>query len=538
MSNFTHTPLEIQIHRIEKFLHTVFQPDDVIELRGLGAATGTMGLFTTNYNLAARTAIRMSANGADVYFTLNPLAPNPRRVLDKPSRRISSTTRDSDIAVRNLYLIDCDSKRPKGTAATLEHRAAALALAQMVQAYLNERGWPAPIMLDSGNGVHLLFSADRCTPEGDILALALKHLAKTLNTDGAEVDTCVHNAARISRVPYILNKKAARESSIISYPKTFDPVNAGKIYGLAVEGGMKTGVTAARPRNGVNLDPDFDVEDLLAAFPDQLISDGVQTHGDTTFYALARCPFVGREHTGQQVGAGKTCITLRPDGVGFHCFSANCADHTFVDLLNLLYEQTGRRFSGQIWADNLEELAKRFPCTWEDDGKPIWLNDPTQLTRNIAPAHTVEEYIEDDEIEQPKKSEEIKVKEYETIPAKTSTLYAIFQYATRKADHDVAHINPAAQRAYRKEVERILRSKDYRRMIEIMGQPMIDEIDVEVLMSATPPVFEDPDGNPTCAGLDVLIHADDIPLNMRIYTHAQAVAQYEREQGTDFPTTQ
>jgi hypothetical protein len=75
-------------------------------------------------------------------------------------------------------------------------------------------------------------------------------------------------------------------------------------------------------------------------------------------------------------------------------------------------------------------------------------------------------------------------------------------------------------------------------MIEILGQAMIDEIDVEVLVSATPPVFEDPDGNPTRAGLDVLIHCDHIPLAMHAYTEAQAVAQYEREQGTDFPTTQ
>jgi hypothetical protein len=301
-------------------------------------------------------------------------------------------------------------------------------------------------------------------------------------------------------------------------------------------------LTANRPtqrRFATCLDPDFSVEDLVDEFPDQFGEiDGITEEGDLVYYSTSSCPWKGAPHHDQGVGKGHSCLILGgPSGLGFKCLSGNCVA-SISDVLNKLHEQTGRRYSGEIWSTDLNDCAKIFPFDYEDDGVPVWLDDPTQLTRNIAPICTVAEYQDNDEIKQPKKSEEIKVKEYETIPAKASTLTAIFQFATRKADHDVARVNPAGQRAYRKEVERILRAKEYRRMIEILGQAMIDEIDVEVLVSATPPVFEDPDGNPTRAGLDVLIHCDHIPLAMHAYTEAQAVAQYEREQGTDFPTTQ
>jgi len=81
----------------------------------------------------------------------------------------------------------------------------------------------------------------------------------------------------------------------------------------------------------------------------------------------------------------------------------NCVA-SISDVLNKLHEQTGRRYSGEIWSTDLNDCAKIFPFDYEDDGVPVWLDDPTQLTRNIAPICTVAEYQDNDEIKQPKKS--------------------------------------------------------------------------------------------------------------------------------------
>ena len=523
----SHTPLEIQLHRIDKFLAFVFNPGDLVELLGLGQPSGkTMRMLTRDYDKAARVAIQMSKRGADVYYCLNPV--DPRRYYAKDCLRdfkdvcqidAYRTAKDADISERNTYLIDCDSIREKGTPSTPEHRAAALALATTVQAFLAKRGWPEPIILDSGNGVHLLYKGDRSGTKGSLWDVALRYLSKTLSTEGAKVDVAVFNPARISRLPYILNKKAGRDASVISYPAIFKPVAYNLIYGLALEGDASAGSRATRYLTRPGLAPDFDPQELIDEFPEVLHGDGVTEKDGAIYYSLSECPFKGdgEAHRGQGVGVGKTAIILWPDGIGFRCFSDHEEPHSFVDLLRLLYERTGRRYSGEIWATDLEELAKRFPFTWEDDGNPVWLDDPTQLTRNTTPTSTVEEYIEDDEAAEESPEETV-------IKVSCPTLVELFRYATREADSSVARINPAAQADYRREVERIIRARDYRRMAEALGQHMIDAIDPEVLTSATPPAFVDSNGDLSVIALDVLMHTDDIPLNMNVYTLDQFLA--------------
>ena len=96
------------------------------------------------------------------------------------------------------------------------------------------------------------------------------------------------------------------------------------------------------------------------SFPTSLNSIVTRHDGEATYFALASCPFKGEPHRGQNVGRGKTVLILRPDGIGFKCFSADCADCTFVKLLHLLHEQTGHWPSMPIWERDLEALDKRW----------------------------------------------------------------------------------------------------------------------------------------------------------------------------------
>ena len=94
MDNPTHTPREIQVRNIEHFLRTLFEPGDIIEIRGLGSPKyGTMRILTRDFNRAARAAVKMSAEGADTYFGLNPVAADSQYAravkLDNLPRRAS-----------------------------------------------------------------------------------------------------------------------------------------------------------------------------------------------------------------------------------------------------------------------------------------------------------------------------------------------------------------------------------------------------------------------------------------------------------------
>ena len=364
------TPQE-RILKIHHFLSTIFQPGDLIEVQGLGSDhDGTLRLLTSDFLLAARTALGMEKRGADVYFALNPVNPASkyaqRATKDEPQRRVrrGMTVSARDIASRNTYLVDVDPRRPSGTAASTEQRAAGRATAHQVRDYLATREWPEPILIDSGNGGHLLYRGDRCSADGDTLALALKTLNDKFG-DTCAIDASVHNPNRISRMPYTLNKKAGRMSSVISYPLQWVPVMHGKIYSLAIAGGHYRedyGTRRAVTEKTELLIDEDGVHALIDEYPKILDLDRVTYEGDITYFALASCPFKGGPHRGQDVGAGKTAIILRPDGIGFKCFSDDCADHGFVDLLRLLHKQTGH---GHLYPYGRNRMTWR---TWRRNG--------------------------------------------------------------------------------------------------------------------------------------------------------------------------
>jgi hypothetical protein len=358
-----------QISKIHAFLLRVFVPGDLIEIRGLKSCKGTLRMLTDDLYLAAKAASAMEKEGSDVYYALNPVSRESRYAKTakiNKGGRCCRTAGNADIANRNAYLIDIDPDRDSGTAATKEQRAAAMATAQEVHTFLAERGWPEPIVLDSGNGIHMLYKGNRCSANDDALKFALKRLANLFNGT-CKIDAVVSNPARISRMPYCINKKAGRRASIVSTPTTFGELMPHLVLRLAEEeptykspfAGSSSRSSA--PAKGSLVIDEEGVLDLIDEFPDQLELDRDPSYsGDATYFALSSCPFKGAPHIGQQVGMGKTTIILRPDSIGFKCFSDDCADHTFADLLRLLYEKTGRRFSGDIWEDDLAELDKRW----------------------------------------------------------------------------------------------------------------------------------------------------------------------------------
>lgn len=367
-----------QITAIHNYLRRIFIPGDLIEIRGLKSTQGTLRFLGDELGEAAKAASGMEKLGADVYYCINPVSRESRYALtathNKAMRYIPTggTVGDKDIDARNIYFIDIDPERPTGTAASAEMRRDAMATSQRVHTFLAERGWPEPLVLDSGNGIHMLYRGSRCSADGSTVNFALKRL-NSLFGGGCKIDSAVSNPSRIARMPLCLNKKAGRVAQIVYVPEKFEELPHHLVLRLAEEEetyrppswfGSKPSSSSAK---GSLVIDEEGVMDLIDEFPDQLELDRDPSyHGDATYFALAKCPFKGDAHIGQGVGMGKTTIILRPDSIGFKCFSGDCTGHSFVDLLRLLYKQTGRRYSGEIWADDPEALDQRWGCAIED----------------------------------------------------------------------------------------------------------------------------------------------------------------------------
>jgi hypothetical protein len=182
----------------------LFEPGDVIEIRALaiGRSPSHPGSTSSGYfNFENRDAIAVAVKQLDgraegVYAVLNRVN---RKLLARANNRLQAkpkhTTSDADITEWRWLFIDADAIRPAGISATdIEHEAA-LQRAQRIREFLDERGWPAPIHGDSGNGGHLLYRMPPLDLAGCGKSLSASQMApidprKSLILGSAKRDLC------------------------------------------------------------------------------------------------------------------------------------------------------------------------------------------------------------------------------------------------------------------------------------------------------------------------------------------------------------
>lgn len=180
-------------------LKILFEPGAVVELRAFKGRETVSGYFGDHETLA-REAGRLEDRGYAVYVTLSEVNP---ALLSHAANRLEkypkATTSDADVTRRRWLPLDFDPKRPSEVSATDEEKQAARRRALEVRVRLRERGWPEPVVGDSGNGYHLLYPVD-LPNDSESLALVrgvLEGLAFEFSDEVVDVDTSVHNAARI-----------------------------------------------------------------------------------------------------------------------------------------------------------------------------------------------------------------------------------------------------------------------------------------------------------------------------------------------------
>ncbi|WP_440950246.1 hypothetical protein [Methanosphaerula subterraneus] len=228
-------------------LAVLVAPGQVFEVRSWTGDRISSGYFD-DLTAAEKAIEALDAAGPDgIYLTPNPVLPDllSRRAnrIKGPLAKKDSSTSDGDIIGRRWLLVDIDPARPAGVSSSEEEHAATLTRAADIAAALGERGWPAPVAGDSGNGAHLLYRLD--LPNDDqvtaLIKAALVALDALFSDPVASVDTAVFNASRIWKVYGTVARKGDntatrphRRSRLLSVPETIEIVTREQLAALAI----------------------------------------------------------------------------------------------------------------------------------------------------------------------------------------------------------------------------------------------------------------------------------------------------------------
>jgi hypothetical protein len=196
--------------RVAAWLGHLLEPAQVTELRALkvrrrGERQHTVSGFFDYDHLEdmAAAALEVSPHARGVYFVLNPLKPDilARRCNRTDWAEEGELAADRDVARRRWLLIDADPVRDSGVSATAAEKGEALRVIRAVRDHLRGRGWPAPVLADSGNGYHLLYRLDLPADDGGLVKRILHALAARFDTPAVKVDQTVFNPARVCKLP-------------------------------------------------------------------------------------------------------------------------------------------------------------------------------------------------------------------------------------------------------------------------------------------------------------------------------------------------
>ncbi|MGE3110104.1 MAG: YfjI family protein [Phycisphaerales bacterium] len=236
---------------VEDVLKCLFRPGDVFEVRALNLrerpgstrkSTGS-GYFTyERIHDAARVIAELDdqERATGIYVTLNPVNP---ALVARADHRINpdakQTTSDADVVRRRWLPIDIDPVRPAGISSSDDEHDLARRRARDVVAYLRDRGWPEPVVGDSGNGYHVLYAIDLPADDGGAVQRLLESLADRFDDTGVKIDRTVYNPARIWKMYETVARKGDpiesrphRRARIMQIPRTLVPVSPEQLAGM------------------------------------------------------------------------------------------------------------------------------------------------------------------------------------------------------------------------------------------------------------------------------------------------------------------
>ncbi len=186
--------------------------------------------------------------GIGLYMRVNPVKPGA-----------GESTNNPDILKRRWLYIDVDPLKAAGqesNPAMDEEKEDSRGVADSVRSYLSGCGFPAPVIVDSGNGCALLYRIDLPNdPAAAALCKRFLHeLAERFADEPGKIDKAVHNANRLMKVPGTWARKGTqtddrpyRQTRILFAPATCEVVPAELIAAVAAQKGKPEAANPTPP---------------------------------------------------------------------------------------------------------------------------------------------------------------------------------------------------------------------------------------------------------------------------------------------------
>jgi putative DNA primase/helicase len=373
----------------------------LVELRVFKAGKwGTISGYFTNFQQLAEAVRECDGKGPGVYWVLNPIDPALlARSANRLKRNATDTTKDQHILKRDWFLVDCDPKRPSGISATNGEHDAALERADAIRQRLREEGWPEPVMVDSGNGAHLIYRIDLPNDKAaeNLLRRCLQALAARHDDERVEVDKTTYNASRICKVPGTVARKGDdlpdrpyRLARLLDVPDPVLHVTRELLEKVAAEIPEATKARTATKKSDQGSSPAASDLDLwIAKVGIEIMKPSVPHDGGRKW--IVRCPF-NSEHDNAAI------FELADGRRGFHCFHNSCAANDWQALrahVDPDYRpgNTGEAAPNPTDVGNAKRFAKRhgdkirYVHLWQKwlvwDGKRWRIDDSGEVERLV-----------------------------------------------------------------------------------------------------------------------------------------------------------
>lgn len=358
---------------IRQTLELMLSVGSVVEIRGLNCHEGNpdythtrIGYFDSDHiEDAVKAAVELETrwNAQGVYITLNPVMFDIRgRAANRLKKaQKGESAKDSEIVKRRWLLVDHDPKRPAGVSATPAERDAAREVARECGRWLQEHGFPRPVIAMSGNGLHLLYQIDLPADDGGLVERILQTLSQKFSTDSVTVDTSVFNPARITKLYGTLTRKGDDtperpnvRSELVEVPETIEAVPLERLEWLASQY-VAPVKTTTRPNASTASSGAVDVEKYLARNNVPILDRDTTSDGATRWFIT--CPGEA-DHTSKN-GSRDCCITQEQSGaLGGKCFHSSCGCRNWESIRDRIGAVTAADFPQSEQTGNRPENQK------------------------------------------------------------------------------------------------------------------------------------------------------------------------------------
>jgi hypothetical protein len=196
---------QVDRNEVARAIGVLFKPGCVVEVRIPKTRYGTIAGYFDNHAAMAKAISDADAKyrPAGIYTTLNRIDPTLlARAYNRLKERAENLTADNNVTRRLWLPIDLDPVRPAGVSASDEEHASAIQRALTIASEMAPKWKDRPIVADSGNGAHLLYSIDEPNDSKALqfVSEVLRELARRYSDDLVKVDLTTANAARIWKV--------------------------------------------------------------------------------------------------------------------------------------------------------------------------------------------------------------------------------------------------------------------------------------------------------------------------------------------------